>query len=223
MPEAVSISRQALARGYALLAINSANRTVGSRGRCWSWATDAAPVKEIVERFLNQSGMANLPLFFTGCSSGGSLALRLPGIMAIDGIIPVAIGLEMDVFPAAAENQQYQYPPTAYVHFADDEGTDQRVKTMIAYSQEQGVPAAEAVVGKFAIGPSFFSDRDPMISTALSERIYQGLRSLGVLDANNILKGGWGIGGGRAASRAGAEFVPCLLFQGLHAQHRAIQ
>jgi hypothetical protein len=37
----------------------------------------------------------------------------------------VAIGLEMDVFPAAAENQQYQYPPTAYVHFADDEGTDQ--------------------------------------------------------------------------------------------------
>jgi hypothetical protein len=35
-----------------------------------SWATDAAPVKEIVERFLNQSGMANLPLFFTGCSCG---------------------------------------------------------------------------------------------------------------------------------------------------------
>jgi hypothetical protein len=42
MPEAVSISRQALARGYALLAINSANRTVGSRGRCWRWAAEAA-------------------------------------------------------------------------------------------------------------------------------------------------------------------------------------
>ena len=37
MPEAVSISRQALARGYALLAINSFNRTVGSLGRCWRW------------------------------------------------------------------------------------------------------------------------------------------------------------------------------------------
>lgn len=38
MPEAVSISRQALARGYALLAINSANRTVGSAGRCFRCA-----------------------------------------------------------------------------------------------------------------------------------------------------------------------------------------
>jgi hypothetical protein len=35
MPEAVSISRQALARGYALLAPNSANRTLGSGGKCW--------------------------------------------------------------------------------------------------------------------------------------------------------------------------------------------
>jgi hypothetical protein len=47
----------------------------------------------------------------------------------------------------------------------------QRVKTMIAYSQEQGVPAAEAVVGKFAIGPSFFSDRDPMIRWAVGRLI----------------------------------------------------
>ena len=37
MPESVSISKQALARGYALLAINSDNRSVGSGSRCWRW------------------------------------------------------------------------------------------------------------------------------------------------------------------------------------------
>jgi hypothetical protein len=37
MPEGVSISRQGLARGYALLAINSLNRTLGSGGRCFRY------------------------------------------------------------------------------------------------------------------------------------------------------------------------------------------
>jgi hypothetical protein len=37
MPESVSISKQALGRGYALLAISSFNRSVGSGSRCWRW------------------------------------------------------------------------------------------------------------------------------------------------------------------------------------------
>lgn len=37
MPEGVSIAKQALARGYALLGINSKDRSVGSGARCWRW------------------------------------------------------------------------------------------------------------------------------------------------------------------------------------------
>jgi surfactin synthase thioesterase subunit len=43
-------------------------------------------VKDLVEEFRKEHDLQNKPLFFTGCSSGGSLALRLPGIMKLDGV-----------------------------------------------------------------------------------------------------------------------------------------
>ncbi|KAL4434491.1 hypothetical protein ABPG75_000932 [Micractinium tetrahymenae] len=188
MPEAVSISNQALARGYALLAINSANREVGSGSRCWSWGTDATDVRDIVKAFLKEKGLGGLPLYFTGCSSGGSLALRLPRIMRIDGIMPVAIGLTQDAFPLADPSSlKYGYPPVAFVHFAKDSNTVAKIDGMLKVMKDQGVPAAQARVGERAILPNFFAQRDDMISLDLSQQLHAGLEGVGVLNASDFL------------------------------------
>ncbi|EFN51328.1 hypothetical protein CHLNCDRAFT_55184 [Chlorella variabilis] len=170
MPEAVSISRQALARGYALLAINSFNRTVGSLGRCWSLATDALPVRELVTAFRQLHGLADLPLFVTGCSSGGLLALRLPSFMALDGIMPVAIGLDLDSFPPNLPRQNHTYPPVAYFHFSRDNTTTTQVEAMVEFSQAAGLPASQVTVQPSQFTPDFFSQRDPLIRHAGATR-----------------------------------------------------
>lgn len=188
MPEAVSISKQALARGYALLAINSANREVGSGARCWSWGTDATDVRDITRAFVKDQGLDSLPLYFTGCSSGGSLALRLPRIMRIDGIMPVAIGLEQDAFPLADPSSlKYGYPPVAFVHFPKDANTVRKIDGMMRLMRARGVPAVQARVLERPIGPGFFAQRDDMISLNLSQQLQAGLGGAGALNVSNFV------------------------------------
>lgn len=61
MPEAVSISKQALARGYALLAINSANRDVGSGARCWRCAEEKGTAEQLLLEARAQGGAPHPP------------------------------------------------------------------------------------------------------------------------------------------------------------------
>lgn len=98
MPEGLSITKQALARGYAVIAINSADRSTTPGGRCWRWAgraasgeaagqrggerfrperapspcrswkSDAVAVRDLVESFRRNVGLLDRPLFLTGCS-----------------------------------------------------------------------------------------------------------------------------------------------------------
>ncbi|PSC73469.1 cytokinin riboside 5 -monophosphate phosphoribohydrolase LOG3-like [Micractinium conductrix] len=183
MPEGVSIAKQALARGYALLAINSADRRVGPATRCWSWGPDAVAVRDIARAFREEHRLAQLPLFFTGCSSGGSLALRLPGLMEIDGVMPVAIGLDLAAFPLTDPKLKFPYPPLALVHFAKDANTMGKVAGMLGEMEKRGVPGADAQVVPFAITPDFFSRRNDMVSLRVSQELHAALQGLGVLNA----------------------------------------
>lgn len=88
LPESVSKTRQALARGYAVASVSSADRSTGVGGRCWKWADDAAAVAEAVAALPR---LLRLPrhtkVFLDGASSGGSLALRLPQVARVDGVV----------------------------------------------------------------------------------------------------------------------------------------
>jgi predicted esterase len=190
MPEGVSIAKQALARGYALVALNSADRRVGSGARCWSWASDAAFVKDLVEEFRKEHDLQNKPLFFTGCSSGGSLALRLPGIMKLDGVFSVAIGLEQGAFPLSSQGAKLKdpYPPSVLIHFTADKSTDAKVKGMLETMERKRVPGVEQLVAEKPITPDFFSTRDPMISLALSQRLHSAFKNeLQILNESDYL------------------------------------
>ncbi|KAI3439089.1 hypothetical protein D9Q98_001499 [Chlorella vulgaris] len=192
MPEGVSISRQGLARGYALLAINSLNREIGANARCWSYGDDAEAVREIVAKFQAEQKLEDVPVFFTGCSSGGSLALRLPGTMKINGIFAVAIALDKATFPPAADRDlEFPYPPVAYIHFADDTNTNEKVGILLEFGAANNLTADEVIVGKLPIGPNYFAERDAMISTALSQSLHEELVKLDALDENYLLKDDW--------------------------------
>ncbi|KAI3439090.1 hypothetical protein D9Q98_001500 [Chlorella vulgaris] len=193
MPEGVSISRQGLARGYALLAINSLNRTLGSGGRCFSWADDAFAVRDIVAGFQKKQGLEKLPLYITGCSSGGSVALRIPSIMKVDGLMPVAIGLDLQAFPPSNPwPENHTYPPTAYIHFSRDKTISAQVAAMLEFSANASLPTAEVKEVPAAIDPAFFSRRDAMISEELSRALYTALKEdLQVLDDSDFLKENW--------------------------------
>ena len=68
------MTKQALARGYAVLAPEASDTNT----YCYSSTTDTQPVLNILGNWTMQQGLQDLPVFGLGISSGGALLLRLP-------------------------------------------------------------------------------------------------------------------------------------------------
>jgi hypothetical protein len=88
LPESLAKTKQALARGYAVAALSSADRNTGGGGRCFSWRSDADAAAEAVRILPGKLGLKKgAKVFLDGSSSGGSIALRLPGKSKFDGVV----------------------------------------------------------------------------------------------------------------------------------------
>lgn len=69
--------------------MSSGDRRTGGGGvRCFSWNADAKAAAELVRTLPKRLGMRpGAPVYVDGASSGGSIALRLPMEVAVDGIV----------------------------------------------------------------------------------------------------------------------------------------
>lgn len=82
------MTKQALARGYAVAALSSADRRTGGGARCFQWGADAPAAAAAAQELPHQLGLpAGAPVYAMGTSSGGSLALRLPRLARLDGVV----------------------------------------------------------------------------------------------------------------------------------------
>jgi hypothetical protein len=118
LPEEVHIVRRALARGYAVVAISSADRD-GSR--CWAplaRGADGAPgpgpdviqVRAALGALLPREGLAAAPLFALGASSGGAFVLALAAFVRLSGVGCQIMALPPDLLLQLAESARSAPP-----------------------------------------------------------------------------------------------------------------
>lgn len=88
LPQSVAKTKQALTRGYAVAAMSSLDRSTGGGGRCFAWADDAAAAADALRSLRSRLRLPpGARIFVNGASSGGSLGLRLPSIVAFNGAV----------------------------------------------------------------------------------------------------------------------------------------
>ncbi|KAI7842763.1 hypothetical protein COHA_003511 [Chlorella ohadii] len=193
-PEYLAQTKQALARGYHVLALQASNEASG----CWSSTTnngnqdDRIMVVDTVQQFLANHSMAGKPVYFQGYSSGGTMSLKLPRYildegkdLRIDGIIPT------DAAPRGGFNAEgsdgklkkgLDYPPVIYVAMQAG-GSRERAPAQIEFLRNNDVPADLIVSYPRQVTPTFFSDRVPTISPEQSQELVAALTQLGGLNA----------------------------------------
>ncbi|PSC75566.1 hypothetical protein C2E20_1341 [Micractinium conductrix] len=179
LPEEVAHTKQALARGYAVLAIDSKNRDFNNR--CFSYGEDKWGFKYILENWTREKGLDKLPIFALGVSAGASFVLKLPKITRINGIISEVLGVQQESFTTPALLEE-TYPPTVFLDMQRDSSMTQRIAESVTVLRTLGVPAACIPVDSRPVRHSFFSDRSEFITPELSRQIVNGLREIGMLD-----------------------------------------
>eukprot|EP00887_Chlorella_sp_A99_P004278 scaffold15.g4278.t1 len=159
LPEEIAHTKQALARGYAVIAISSADRTPGSM--CFSWSADADDVASILHQFTSDMGLASLPLYVVGVSSGGAFALKIPRPLTVNGVVAEAIGVNSGDW--SMEDARPSYPPTVFLDMLKDQVYEKKLY------------------------PSYFSDRSPFLTPDLSAKVVQGLKDIGMASEDGLL------------------------------------
>ncbi|KAL4427851.1 hypothetical protein ABPG75_001940 [Micractinium tetrahymenae] len=106
LPEDVSHTKQALAKGYTLLAMEPNDQ----RALCWSSSTKNGYVNDqpdaiaAITKFLLERGLADKPVYFAGASSGGTFALKLPATLYLAAKSAGALSLDQAAAMAEAFN-----------------------------------------------------------------------------------------------------------------------
>ncbi|PSC71787.1 DNA polymerase kappa [Micractinium conductrix] len=190
LPQEVSKTKQALARGYVVVAISSADREQGGGRRCFKLADDgeavARAVAELPAKFKLKEGYK---VFIDGASSGGSLALRMPqdGLAKFDGIIAEVIA---PTGMAALLPRMRDFPPAVYIHAPRDTSMEDKVQENLAALRAANLTVADVELRPLPLSATFFSDRSPSVSRRLSELVYKKIKGLGLLDGRGYIAEG---------------------------------
>ncbi|KAL4447290.1 hypothetical protein ABPG77_007323 [Micractinium sp. CCAP 211/92] len=207
LPEEVAHVKIALKYGFAVLAVESRNRS--QHGRCFDGGADPmtsdmwqAPY--VIQNFLYEKGLQNLPIYTLGISAGAGFATKLPkafydtnfgGIIKLGGIISeVNAPGTWKSWGLIGTDGKFKYPdfpPVAFIMMERDDGpgsTDDLIRQRIADLRNYSVPADYLLVKPRRIGSFFFSDRSPTITIKQSFAIVKALQILGFIDKNGWLK-----------------------------------
>ncbi|PRW50941.1 hypothetical protein C2E21_5329 [Chlorella sorokiniana] len=188
LPNSVAKTKQALARGYAVVAVSSRDRS--REGRCFGMEADAPAVVEVISTFPAKLGLpAGAPVYVDGASSGGSLALRLPRLVKFSGVIgevigPPNFGKELELLDQSGLGPM---PPTLYIHMPHDEDMAAKVAENIALLRARGTPVAEIQVFPRPVTPAYFAGCSPYISDSLAALLHTRLKDGGLLDSTDML------------------------------------
>ena len=110
LPMSLAKTKQALLRGYAVASMSSQDRTSGPGARCFAWGDDAPAAARLVRWLPKRLGLPRgAPVYLDGASSGGSLALRLPLEVDVDGVV----GGECQRLPGGVEEVRWEAPADA--------------------------------------------------------------------------------------------------------------
>jgi hypothetical protein len=80
LPEEMAQTQQALARGYAVLAMSANSIRVD---HCMDWVSNHQDAVDIIRAFLQETGLENLPLYGLGVSVGGGFVAKLPQYLKV--------------------------------------------------------------------------------------------------------------------------------------------
>ena len=200
LPEEMEVVRQALARGYAVFAPSSVDRT----GRkCWSHRVDGPRIVKMYHALLHlhmypavatateQMPQATLPVFAFGASSGGyfaaSMPLYLPSI--INAAVPQVATLptrKTEQFLDAATKGGEPFPPILFLHMERDERTNARVKDILPTLRRRGIQAA-AVTLKPRKLQGYLAARISRMDAQLEAKVIDAFVQKGVVDAGGKL------------------------------------
>lgn len=176
LPIETRVVAAALARNWAVAAVTSHNRRSG----CWSQRDidRIAKATGYVRRVTN-AGPATVSL---GASSGGSIAVLVPGAVACVAQI-MASPLELDA----------RHPPTRFVHMSRDTHRAAMIQHQVAALRERGVDAAELIVEPEPLSADALFRRGAgpggavLPSREMAERAFSALRDGGFVDASGFL------------------------------------
>ncbi|KAL4443431.1 hypothetical protein ABPG75_011168 [Micractinium tetrahymenae] len=178
LPEELSHTLQALRLGYAVFTVSSGDRETG----CWSWNNDGEQVAALLNKWLDDWGMRDLPVYGAGISSGASFLLKLPRYVKLSGIVSEALGVDPNAW-GVDEAVDGEYPPTVYVCMERDTDTAERIRENVQVLHDYGVPVQMVKVYDRKVYPTYFSDRDPWyINETFSKEIAQGLYNITMID-----------------------------------------
>ncbi|KAL5213233.1 hypothetical protein ABZP36_024080 [Zizania latifolia] len=183
LPEERRFTREALRRGYAVLAVSS-------RAECWSLdigeGSELAAVESIIEWWVKEKHpqLAGLPLVGIGASSGGYFLSALAARVRFSSItVMIAEG----VFSAMEEIPE-GYPPALFVHMPKDAERAREVAASVGKLKGNRVGAREIQCDEFAVRAEFLAARIPGLTRAVADGLVDVLRRKGFVDEKGFLK-----------------------------------
>ncbi|KAF7028268.1 hypothetical protein CFC21_040219 [Triticum aestivum] len=185
LPEERRFTREALRRGYAVLAVSS-------RAECWSLdaasgdGSELAAVGSIIEWWVKEQHpeLGRLPLVGIGASSGGYFVSALAARVRFSS---VAIMIAEGVF-AAMEEIPPGYPPALFVHMPRDAKRAHMVASSIDKLKSKHVDVREIQCDAFAVSADFLAARIPGLTPTVADGLVDVLRQKSFLDEKGFLK-----------------------------------
>uniref|UniRef100_A0ACD5ZMK4 Uncharacterized protein n=1 Tax=Avena sativa TaxID=4498 RepID=A0ACD5ZMK4_AVESA len=186
LPEERRFTREALRRGYAVLAVSS-------RAECWSLdaaasgdGSELAAVASIIDWWVKEQypELGGLPLVGIGASSGGYFVSALAARVRFSSVaIMIAEGVfaAMDEIPAG-------YPPALFVHMPKDAERAQMVAASVGQLKSKHVDVREIQCDAFAVSAEFLAARIPGLTRTVADGIVDVLRQKSFLDEKGFLK-----------------------------------
>ncbi|RDX60582.1 hypothetical protein CR513_61261, partial [Mucuna pruriens] len=176
LPEERLLVLHALAQGFAVITISSAQR-------CWTFGEEVLVVKDIIEWWIDRRKLGNLPLVALGASSGGYFVSVLATSVKFSSIVlMIAEGMfeEMDV--------KGDYPPTLFVHMPKDLRRQQKIDEYVEVLKDKGIDVDVVECMEFPLSANTLADRIPGLDQAVSSKLFEFFREKGFVDQNGYMK-----------------------------------
>eukprot|EP00887_Chlorella_sp_A99_P002410 scaffold10.g2410.t1 len=185
LPEELAMTKQALARGYAFISVDSKDRSSGPGSNI---KEDGGPVATAIKRVTEKEvpQQTGLPIYAMGASAGGSLAMQLARVMDIDGAVPMVIGKGNQDW-GADKLKCVGNTPVLFIHMPRDTGMAQKVEENMGTLSRLRVNNAQIQVEPRPISETYFATRSPLISERLSAALHAALAERGLLDGEGML------------------------------------
>lgn len=175
LPEERLITLHALAKGFGVLVISSAER-------CWTFGKERVIVKDIIEWWIAKQKLEKLPLVALGASSGGYFVSALATDMRFSSIVLMISEGVFDKLDVTGN-----YPPTLFVHMPKDDVRKQRIDMHMEVLKQKGVAVAEIKCMPFPLSPSFLADRIPHVNATLSAKLFTLFVDKGYVDEEGYM------------------------------------